>query len=273
MILTTLKIISLLVLFALFLFFIMLLMTSPSNQKKWKQQYQVLPSVNETSGNIQVKNIRDFQYAKNGQIQQKNYLEKNYKLEDLTSTWFGISHFAELGMAHVFLSFEFSDQQYLVVSIEARLTESDVNYQPVKGLFRQYTKTVVLSTERDVIGLRTHIRGEKVYLYKLQLSRARQNKLLLKYLTLTQKLTTEPAFYNTFMDNCMTGLLAQTNRFRSWTSWLDYRIMLPGYSDRLGYEMGLIENSEVIEKVREKAFIDPSSISLEDPLYSIKIRQ
>ena len=265
--------IGLLVLFTGFLFVLKLLVVSPSNNKKWKLQYQLLPTIKEESNSIFIKNIRDFRYAKDGSIVQKKYLEKSYKLEDLKSTWFGISHFAGYGMAHVFLSFEFSDQQYLVASIEARLTKSDINYHPVKGLFRQYTKTVVLATEQDVIGLRTHIRSETVYLYKFQLSQSQQSRLLLKYLAMTQKLTTEPAFYNTFMDNCITGLLAQTNRFRSWISWLDYRIILPGYSDRLGHEMGLIENSEVLAKVREKAFINPSSIALEDPLFSLKIRQ
>ena len=71
----------------------------------------------------------------------------------------------------------------------------------------------------------------------------------------------------------MTGLLAQSEKFRSWTSWLDYRIMLPGYSDRLGYELGLINNSDALEATRKKALINPLKTELEDPLFSIKIRQ
>jgi len=267
------KYIGLLLLIAGGLFIFKLLMSSPSNQKKWKPQYQVLATVKEDSGNIHIKNLRDFSYHKNGRIEDQKYLDKSYKLEDLKSTWFGISHFAGYGMAHVFLSFEFTNQQYLVVSIEARLTVNDANYQPVKGLFRQYTKAVVLATEQDVIGLRTHIRGENVYLYQLELSASQQRKLLLSNLTMAQNLTSEPDFYNTFMDNCMTGLLAQTNRFSNWTSWLDYRIILPGYADRLGYDIGLIDNSKTLTEIRRKAFIDPAGMSLDDADFSVKIRQ
>jgi hypothetical protein len=267
------KTISLFLLFLGLVFIINLMMKSPSNQRKWQEQYQILPSVGVTAETIQISHLRDFRFDKSGRVLEKRYLDKSYQLEDLKSTWAGISHFGGPGLAHVFMSFEFSDSRYLVVSIEARLTVDDVSYQPFSGLFRRYTKTVVLATEQDVIGLRTHIRGEKVYLYKLRLSQLQQVSLLLDFLNVAQTLRTEPEFYNTLLDNCMTGLLARTERFRSWVSWLDYRIMLPGYSDRLGYDMGLIDNSEPLQKVRGRALINPSNIELEDRLFSIKIRQ
>lgn len=222
---------------------------------------------------IRVKNVRDFRYRADDVVAKVRYVDQRYQLSELEGAWYGVSHFGENGLAHVFLSFEFTDNTFLVVSIEARLEEQDVSgYNPIKGLFRRYTKTVVLATEQDVIGLRSHVRGEPVYLYNLEIPKLYSAALLINFLREAQSLTTKPEFYNTLVDNCMTGLLAQSDQFRSVMSWLDVRILLPGYSDEMAYDLAYIDTDQPFEKVRQAALIDPSITEVEDRDFSKKIR-
>ena len=247
---------------------------SPVNDAEWQVQYNLLPTVELENDVIRIKNLRDFRYNNVESVALARYIDQDYELSKFTSAWFGLSHFGKHGLAHALMSFEFANNEFLVVSIEARLQEKDVEgYNPIKGLFRAYNKTVVLATEQDVIGLRTHIRGEPLHLYKLDVPELYTKPLLLNFLREAQVLTRKPTFYNTIIDNCMTGLLAQSDQFRNISSWLDTRILLPGNSDEIAYELGYIDTSQSFAKVRENALIDPQGVQLTDTDFSQKIRQ
>lgn len=265
--------ILLFILLAFSLWLLILAIKSPSNDENWQPQFQILPTVELQNDFIRIKNVRDYRYNDNDTIAEIRYLDESYQLSEFKHAWYGLSHFGGNGLAHVFLSFEFSDNKFLVVSIEARLEEKHVEgYSPIKGLFRGYSKTIVLATEQDVIGLRTHIRGEAVYLHKLDLPELYTKPLLLNFLREAQALTMKPTFYNTLIDNCMTGLLAQSDRFRSVWSWFDTRILLPGFSDEIAYELGYINNTKSLNEVRKEALIAPGLMQIDDADFSQKIR-
>lgn len=260
-------------LLGLFIWLALLAFKSPTNDANWQTQFQLLPTIELEKDTILIKNVRDYRYNNDDTIAQVRYLDESYQLSEFKNVWFALSHFGDNGLAHVFLSFEFTGDKYLVVSIEARLEERHIEgYNPVKGLFRGYTKTIVLATEQDVIGLRTHIRGEPVYLHKFDVPELYTKPLLLNFLREAQVLNTKPTFYNTLIDNCITGLLAQSDQFRSMTSWLDLRIFLPGNSDQIAYELGYIDNSKSFTDVRKNALIDPSVTEIDAPDFSQKIR-
>lgn len=247
---------------------------SPWNEANFQPQYKFLPKTKLVGEKLFIEQLRDFRYNLNGQIIEANYVDAEYNINLLKKTWFGISHFAPMGMAHVFISFEFSDGQYLVVSAEARMQEKDKGYNPVAGLFRAYTKIIVLATEQDVIGLRSHIRtNETLYLYPLKIDELEQKALLLGYLRAANALTAEAIFYNTLLDNCMLTLLAESYRFRGVTQVFDQRILLPGYADEFILEEGLIAYPGDIDRVRGRALVDGQRFSIDDPNYSKKIRK
>lgn len=260
--------------FFLLAWFLYLGFKSPTNDAQWQLQAQVLPSVEMQGDIIKVSNVRDFRYESDGSVKQINYLDKEYRLSEFKRAWYGISHFGGNNMAHVFLSFEFENQDYLVVSIEARLEKKHSDgYDPIAGAFRSFNKMVVISTEQDVIGLRSHVRGERVLLYSLDVPELYTKPLLLNFLREAQVLTRKPKFYNTLIDNCMTGLLAQSDQFRGLLSWLDWRIVLPGGSDQIAYELGYIDNSKPFLEARARATINPAGYTVEDQNFSQKIRQ
>jgi len=220
---TVLKYLLILFLFIIAALIIITLLRTPSNHGNWQKQFLILPTVELNRNIVSIKNLRDFRWNKDERISKANYLDKQYQLSDFKNAWYGISHFGENGLAHVLLSFEFEDdffvKDYLVVSIEARLQEDDSKgYNPIAGLFGAYTKTIVLATEQDVIGLRTHIREEPLYLYKLEVPEIYTKPLLLNFLRKAQVLNRRPAFYNSIVDNCMTGLLSESHQFEKMTS-------------------------------------------------------
>ena len=53
----------------------------------------------------------------------------------------------------------------------------------------------------------------------------------------------------------------------------DYRVLLPGYSDELAYELGLIENSVPFAEARRRAVISSAILQYKDePRFSQLIR-
>lgn len=249
-----------------------ILMLSPSHQGDWTPLQAQLPQVSRQGSDYHLSNLRDFRYQPDGSVREKNYLQKNYSLSDLKQVWFGISHFGGYGLAHTFLSFEFSVDNFLAASVEARLRPGQ-GYHPIRGLLRQYNKIVVLGTEADIIGLRARIRQERVLLYPLQLSPEQRNYLFNAVMEDAQSIAQSPAFYNTLLDNCTTNLLKHDPDYRFYTSLLDYRLLLPGYSDAVAHEKGWLDNAMPLDDLRHAALIHLDGTDHEAENFSAAIRR
>lgn len=237
----------------------------------WKTPYQTLPEIRLSGDTLHIKNLRDFRYDAQGDVVEAQYKEGKYQLSALKGVWFGLSHFGANGLAHAFASFEFSDGQFLAVSIEARLRDEQEQYNPLVGALRGYTKFVVLATEEDVIGLRAFNQKVPVYLYPLNGSALQGQALLLNFLRRADNLGHTPDFYNTLTDNCLTGLLAESGRYTDLHHWLDYRIVLPGFSDEVLLNHGIINTRKSLEQTRLDARVS-NRISANEPDFSRKIR-
>lgn len=247
-----------------------------SNEGEWTPLQAQLPTIQITEQNntttYHINHVRDFRYAADQTITQNRYLTEIYALEDLQQVWLGISHFGGKGLAHTFLSFEFSGNRFLAASVEARL-HSEQHYNPVFGLFRQYAKMVVLATEQDVIGLRTHIRHEKVLLYPLRPNSDQQQFVFKSIMADAQAISQKADFYNTLLDNCATNLLKYDPDYRFYTSLLDYRLLLPGFSDEVAQEKGWIDANQSLLTLREQATINPENIDVSADNFSELVRQ
>ncbi|MZR63580.1 DUF4105 domain-containing protein [Alcanivorax sp. DP30] len=243
----------------------------PVQDADWKEKYAVTPEVTLHGDTLHINGIRDFRFDSDGQVVQARYLNRTYTLSKLKGLWFGLSHFGGDGLAHAFASFEFSDGTFLAVSIEARLRKEQNRYNPLAGAFRNYTKMVVLGTEQDVIGSRAFSAQEPVFLYPINGSALQGQALLLNFLRRADILSRTPDFYNTLTDNCLTGLLAESGRYTELHDWLDYRLLLPGYSHEVLYEHGLIGQGESLEQIQAQARVNPD-IAPDTDNYSQKIR-
>jgi hypothetical protein len=249
---------------------IYLLALAPGEQGPWRKDHE-RPMFAELSGrSVTIHNIRNFRYDDDRQVTSAEYLSKSWPLDDLEQIWFGLSHFGPVGLAHSFLSAKFRDGSYLSISIEARLRPGQ-GYNPLLGLFRQYTKIYIAGTEQDIIGLRSHLRSEKVLLYPVRNTRESREQYFLSVINDANDLSEAPAFYNTILDNCLTNLLRHSARL-SEISASDLRVLLPGLTDGLTYAFGITPDDIPFEEARQRALVDPSRGSIDQPGFSSTIR-
>ncbi len=245
---------------------------SPSHQRDWKAEYAVLPKAEFAGDSVTIRNIRNFSYTDDGAIREASYYDETYDISTLTSIWYGISHFYGYGFAHTLLSFGFEGDKYLTISVEARQKVGQ-SYGPIAGLFRNYELIYVIGDERDIIGLRTHIRSERVYLYKIIAEKQAATEVFLGMLKSVNEIYERPRFYNTLTDNCTTNLLKYSKRLSWFDRLFNYKIILPGYSDELAYDLGIIANDRPLADMRRQARIDPNGIAINDPDFSLRIRK
>jgi hypothetical protein len=243
----------------------------PSHERDWKTEYAVLPQALFRGEQLTIRNLRNFTYKPDGSVREARYEDRTYDLSKLESLWYGISHFYDYGLAHTCVSFGFQDGQYLTLSVEARQAK-DQSYHPLRGILREYELIYLATDERDVIGVRTHVRLERVYLYELNVETEKMRRLLFAMLGTMNEIYERPAFYDTLVDNCTTNILQHAERLTFWDIYLDYRGLLPGYSDALAYEIGVLDTSVPLEALRRKSRIDPAVTAIEDPQFSRKIR-
>lgn len=125
---------------------------------------------------VHVKNIRNITYRSETDY-TPHYYNADFNLDHLSSIDLVTSYWAGNSIAHVFLSFGFDDGRHLAVSIETR-RQKKFGYSTIAGFFHHYELTYVTADERDLIGVRTDIRKERVYLYRLNLSPRRGKPFL-----------------------------------------------------------------------------------------------
>jgi len=118
----------------------------------------------------------------------------------------------------------------------------------------------VLADERDVVQLRANHRGEDVYLYHTTATPDQARMLLVDVLARTNELASCPEFYNTFSNNCTTNLVRHINRIQPQRLVYDYRVLLPGYSDQLAYDEGLIVHHGTFEETKAQAYLNPRAL-------------
>lgn len=233
---------------------------TPSNGRVWHSHQQRLPRVTVRGPLVEVRNIRDFVYRSETDFDRR-YVDRTYDLRKLDSAWYVVSRFGGVpGLAHAFLSFGFGDE-YLAISVEAR-KERDETYSPLRGMLNSYELMYVAGSERDLIGVRTHVWKEGVTLYPI---RAKPEKLRAVFLHMTaraEKLARQPEFYDTLFNSCNSNIIEHVNAIAPGTVGLDVRTVLPGFSDRVAYEAGLIDSALPLDRLREIYRIDQTAARL-----------
>jgi len=264
-----------LILFLSIVFIIFIVLKKPiqaTQALNWTAIHKKSPIIALDNTKVSIQNIKDFSYSPDGKIQTHRYFDQCFDINQIKAVWYGVAHFSGFGIAHAFLSFEFEDGQFLVTSIEAR-RKSKEKYSPLKGLFNHYNKIIVFGTESDIIGLRSHYLNHQVYLYPLEMDALESQNLFDGVLQDAIKLQNQPAFYNTFLDNCFTGIAKFNSNWNILRNLFDYRVLLPGFSDALAQKMGLVDQTLPIKALRLKAKVNPNHSQPRDDDFSKQIRK
>lgn len=246
---------------------------APSNYRTWIPAQSVLAAAELRGDSLTVRNVRNCQYLTADDYVVR-YYDKTYDLRKLRTVDFVTVPFQESPtLAHTMLSFGFDGGDFVSVSVEARYEQGET-YSPVKGALRQYELIYVIADERDVIGLRAKHRKDDVYLYRTRATREMARALLLDVMARANKLAAEPEFYDALSNNCTTNIVAHVNRVQPGRVPLNVGTLLPGYADRLAYDLGLLDTQLPFEKLKRQAKIDRVAARYaEEADFSQRIRQ
>ncbi|WP_213780771.1 DUF4105 domain-containing protein [Caballeronia sp. dw_276] len=236
----------------------------------WATEYAKTASVQWRGSVARISNVRNFTYRTRDDFTPAWY-DADYDLNALTSLDLVVSHWAGESVAHVFVSFGFADGRYLAVSIETRRRQ-DQQYSAFNGFLRNYGLIYVVADERDLLGVRSDVRRERVRLYPVQLPADALRDLFVSYLGRIEGLNKQPEYYNTLFNNCTTNILRHA---RSVAPRLRYnwRILLSGHADEYTYRMGFLDRGISFEALKARCLVRRSADACITEGYSEAIRR
>jgi hypothetical protein len=245
----------------------------PSHDRPWRLEQAILPQITLEDRVVHIRNVRDFIY-RSAEDFTPGYHDQTYDVERLERVWYGLAPFTLdwRGPAHSFLSFGFSDGKYLCISVEARREEGEP-FSIWKGALRQFELIYVIGEERDLIGLRVARWQTPVYLYPMRATAEQVQGVFLYLIRRAHALEKQPAFYNSFTNNCTTNILDAVNAIAPQPIPYGLKVLLPGYSDALAYERGLIDTDLSLKEVRTRFQVNErAKAALGMPDFSVRIR-
>ncbi|MFC5581882.1 DUF4105 domain-containing protein [Rhodanobacter terrae] len=220
---------------------------APSNDRVWSDDVARRLTGRVQGNAVTLDNVRDFTWRTDDDYDAR-WETRHYDLDRLVSADAVLSYWGSTAIAHAMISFGFDDGSHVVFSVEIRKKRGD-QYSSIGGFFRQFETTLVAADERDIIRVRTNVRGEDDYLYPLRMDNATMRALFLSYVQAANTLSAEPEFYNTLTSNCTTIVYRMARRIDPGLPW-DVRLLLTGYLPEYLYKIGAVDRSVPLEQLR-----------------------
>lgn len=237
----------------------------PSNDREWQTYVAVLPYATVEGDVVTLHNIRNFSYRSEFDYTPA-YYDKTYRLSELTGVDLVAVYWMGPAIAHVMMSFEFNDREYVSISIETRKEKSE-EYSTIKGFFRQYELYYVVADERDSIRLRTNYRKnpvEDTYVYSVAGDIENGRRVFMEYVRRINALKSQPEFYNTLTTNCTTSIWMNTlvNAAHIPLSW---KILVSGYVPEFLFEQGRLQTEGLaFNELQKRAHINARALAAGD---------
>ncbi|HXX48652.1 MAG TPA: DUF4105 domain-containing protein [Myxococcota bacterium] len=244
----------------------------PRNDRDWQPDVAqpARAQFDHDGHHVTVSNIRNFTYRSETDF-DPHWDTRTFDLDKLTGVDLFLSFWGPTLYAHTIMSWEFSDQPPLAVSIETR-KEKGESYSALLGFFRQYELYYVVADERDVIGVRDRFRGEHTYLYRLAAPPENARRLLVDYLTDADDLAVHPRWYNALTQNCTTSIRNRVIHAGGQVP-LSWKLLLNGQIDELMQERGSIKSRLPLPELRaESEITEKAKAAGDSPDFSALIR-
>jgi hypothetical protein len=159
-----------------------------------------------------------------------------------------MSYWTGPAIAHMLISFGFDDGEHVVFSVEIR-REKIESFSEIGGFFKEFELSVIAADERDVIRVRTNVRGEDTYLYRVRMPVSAMRSLFLGYVDEANTLARAPRFYNTITVNCTTLVYQMMQRIVGYLPW-SYRLLFTGYLPAYVYRVGGLDQRFTLDELR-----------------------
>ncbi len=249
------------------------LLLTPRQDRVWADDVaQRLKVVNVDGSRVVLDNVRNFTWRSEDDHDVR-WERREYDLEQLRSADLVMSYWMGPMIAHTLISFGFADGRYLVFSLEIR-KERGESFSALGGFFRKFEMTLVAAEETDIVRVRSNVRGEDVYLYRLKgMTHAQLKALFVAYLGEAHRLDAAPAFYNTLTSNCTTIVYELARQIAPGLP-LDYRLLASGYFAGYAHDLGVLTPGVELATLRARGRItERARAAGDDPRFSQLIRQ
>jgi hypothetical protein len=132
----------------------------------------------------------------------------------------------------------------------------------------------VIGTENDLVKLRSNYRKDDVFMYPIKAEKQDIQTLFLSMLKRAKSLSETPEFYNTLTNNCTTAILSHVNEIKTEKIPWSFEALMPSNSDKVIYDLGLIDTNLTLREAREYYQINELSDEFSNSSdYSQRIRK
>jgi len=229
----------------------------PSNDRIWADDVAQMTTGTVAGNQVTLRNVRNFEWRSNTDYTQR-WETRNYRLDGLISVDMIMSYWTGPAIAHMLISFGFDDGEHVALSVEIR-RESIESFSEIGGFFKEFELSIIAADERDVIRVRTNVRGEDTYLYRLRMPVPAMRSLFLGYIDKANALTRTPRFYNTITVNCTTLVYQMMQGIVGYLP-LSYRLLFSGYLPEYVYRVGGLDQRYPLEELRAHGRISERAI-------------
>ncbi len=245
----------------------------PRQDRDWKPTHAVLAHAEMDRRGATIHNVRRCRWDSESEVAIR-YDDWSFRWDEVVALDFVVVPFQNAPLlAHTMFSFALADGRQLVASVEARLERGEA-YAALAGAARRFELIYVLGDEQDLLGLRGEIRRDDVYVYRSIASPTESAEILRDVLERANGLVAQPEFYDSLTNNCTSNLVDHINDLRPGSIPDALRKRLPGHSDSLAYELGLLATDLPFPVARRQAHVTMRIRQhLHDPDFSKKIRR
>jgi len=244
---------------------------SPSNDRAWADDVAEMTHGSVDGSQVILHNVRNFEWRTAADHTQR-WETRRYDLDRLVSLDMIMSYWAGHAIAHTLLSFGFEDGSHVVFSVEIRRERTET-FSEMAGFFKEFELSVIASDERDIVRLRTNVRRERTYLYRLRMTPAAMRRLFLAYVGEANSLVGRPRFYHTLTGNC-TILVYRMLRRVVGPLPLSYRLWLSGYLPEYVYGVGGLDMRYPLEALKRLGYISERGLGADmSETFSADIRR
>jgi hypothetical protein len=219
----------------------------PSNDRDWADDVAEMTSGSAAGDRVVLHNVRNFDWRSETDYTQR-WETRSYDLAQLHSVDMIMSYWTLRPIAHVLISFGFDGGEQVVFSVEIRREKNEA-FSAIGGFFKEFELCILAADERDVIRLRTNVREEEDYLYRIRIPEPAMRSLFLAYVEQANALVRMPRFYNTITVNCTTLIYHMMSRIVGHLP-LDYRLLFSGYLPAYIYRVGGLDRRYTLEQLR-----------------------
>ena len=244
---------------------------APSNDRVWADDVAQMTTGSVDGSRVTLSNVRNFDWRSDADYTQR-WETRSYDLDRLNSVDMVMSYWSGPAIAHMLISFGFDDGAHVVFSVEIRREKSE-SFSEIGGFFKEFELSIIAADERDVIRVRTNVRGEDDYLYRIRMPVSAMRLLFLGYVGEANSLVRTPRFYNTITVNCTTLVYHMMKRIVGYLP-LDYRLIFSGYLPEYVYSVGGLDQRYSFQELRAYGRItDRAKKADRSDAFSADIRQ